>query len=70
MTETKHTKSTSKERSQASGCNFPGGDFKNMFKMMRNCCGSGEDSFDCCAMMDSAKMQQMWGETPKETQKQ
>ena len=61
MAETKHTKSTSKDENQATGFTFPFGNCEEMFNMMSNCCGSDKSSFDCCA-----KMQQMWGGTPKE----
>ncbi len=51
MADTKHTKTTSKEETQNSGFKFPCGNFEEMSNMMQNCCGSGEGSFDCCAMM-------------------
>lgn len=65
MADTTHTTSTSKEHTQTSGFTFPFGNCEDMIANMQNCCGSDEGSFDCCA-----NMQQMCGDSTKETNKQ
>jgi len=52
MQDAEKSKTKKKERSAGSQLKFPCCNFENMAAMMREFCGSGEGSFDCCAMME------------------
>ena len=51
MVDPKETKSTSREESQASCCDFSFENCEEIFKKMQDCCSGKEMPVDCCAMM-------------------